>query len=38
MSEPRDEKPADMLRTKRLEIVDGEGKVRAALGIELARV
>jgi hypothetical protein len=32
MSEHEDKKPADVLRTKRLEIVDDEGKVRAALG------
>ena len=32
MGEPEDKKPTDVLRTKRLEIVDDEGKVRAVLG------
>jgi hypothetical protein len=32
MSEHGEKQPADVLRTKRLEIVDDEGKVRAVLG------
>ena len=34
MSEPEDKKRAEVLQTKRLEIVDDEGKVRAALGTD----
>jgi hypothetical protein len=32
MSESQDKKPTEVLRTRRLEIVDDEGKVRALLG------
>jgi hypothetical protein len=32
MSEHGEKQPADVLQTKRLEIVDDEGKVRAVLG------
>src|ERR671920_2353193 len=32
MGEREEKQPADVLRTKRLEIVDDEGKVRAVLG------
>jgi hypothetical protein len=32
MSEHGEKQPADVLRTKRLEIVDDKGKLRAALG------
>jgi hypothetical protein len=32
MSEHADKQPAELLRAKRLEIVDDEGKVRAVLG------
>ncbi len=38
MNEPEDKAPAEVLRTKRLEIVDDEGKVRAALGTDEAGV
>ena len=38
MSEPQDKKPVEVLRTKRLEIVDDEGKVRAVLGTNEQRV
>jgi hypothetical protein len=36
MSEHEEKIPAEVLRTKRLEIVDDEGKVRAVLGIDEA--
>jgi hypothetical protein len=38
MSEHEEKQTADVLRTKRLEIVDDEGKVRAALGTDEAGV
>ena len=38
MSEHEGTKPAEVLRTKRLEIVDDEGKVRAVLGTNEAGV
>ncbi len=34
MSEPENKQPAEVLRTKRLEIVDDEGKVRAVLATD----
>jgi hypothetical protein len=34
MKEPENKSPAEVLRAKRLEIVDDEDKVRAALGTE----
>ncbi len=34
MREPEDKSPAEVLRAKRLEVVDDEGKVRAALGTD----
>jgi hypothetical protein len=34
MAKPEDKSPPDVLRAKRLEIVDDEGKVRASLGTD----
>ena len=34
MSEPQDKEPTEVLHTKRLEIVDDEGKVRAVLATD----
>jgi hypothetical protein len=38
MGEPENKPPAEVVRTKRLEIVDDEGKVRAVLGTDEAGV
>jgi hypothetical protein len=34
MREPENDSPAEVVRAKRLEIVDDEGKVRAVLGTD----